>query len=115
MIASESLEAANDAAEEAGRQSPLHAHAPRRGPIRWLLALMLLINLAASLYQLPLNRVIERRLCRMYYGYQGGDIDERLCKVDVVQQGLAWTQGVMETAWVVGGEYQALHLHYFVC
>ncbi len=103
-------------AEDAAYGSP-HASddadiAPRRRTrIRSLLALMLLVNLAASLYQLPLNRVVERRLCREYYARQSpeavppdGSIDERLCKVDEVQQGLAWIQGVMETAWVVGGE-----------
>lgn len=64
-----------------------------------------------SLYQLPLNRVIERRLCREYYADQdptmidpGGNVSEALCKVDVVQRELAWIQGAMETAWIVGGQ-----------
>jgi hypothetical protein len=63
-----------------------------------------------SVYQLPLNRVIERRLCREYYAEHGpavmnpgGDVDEQLCKVDVVQRELAWIQGAMETAWIIGG------------
>jgi hypothetical protein len=63
-----------------------------------------------SLYQLPLNRVIERRLCREYYAEhdpaQGSDgpIDEGLCKIEQVQQSLGSIQGVMETIWIVGGE-----------
>ncbi|KAJ9157593.1 Major facilitator superfamily transporter [Pleurostoma richardsiae] len=62
-----------------------------------------------SLYQLPLNRVIERRLCREYYGKNdpsainpGGSVDEKLCKLDEIQEDLGWIQGVMETVWIVG-------------
>ncbi len=115
------------------RARPIGGASGSRNRIAPLLALMLVVNLAASLYQLPLNRAVERRLCREYYdrhhgslpitaslgwagdfglGTQAGtrarrerdDIDERLCKVDEVQQGLAWIQGVMETAWIVGGK-----------
>ncbi|OLN87449.1 hypothetical protein CCHL11_09121 [Colletotrichum chlorophyti] len=81
----------------------------RKVGIGALLAVVLLVNLAASLYQLPLNRVIERRLCREYYAEndpsvidRDGNIEERLCKIDSVQRGLAWIQGTMETAWIVG-------------
>ncbi|OIW26893.1 hypothetical protein CONLIGDRAFT_581732 [Coniochaeta ligniaria NRRL 30616] len=62
-----------------------------------------------SLYQLPLNRVIERRLCREYYAAEDptvfdllGEVGEELCKIDPVQRELAWIQGAMETAWIVG-------------
>jgi len=34
----------------------------------------------------------------------GGNVSEELCKVDEVQQGLGWIQGVMDTEWIVGGE-----------
>ncbi|KAI3547466.1 major facilitator superfamily transporter [Colletotrichum abscissum] len=71
--------------------------------------MILLVNLAASLYQLPLSRVIERRLCREHYAVtdpsvidKDGNVAEGFCKVDDVQQGLAWIQGTMETAWIVG-------------
>ncbi|KAK0382037.1 major facilitator superfamily transporter [Colletotrichum limetticola] len=80
-----------------------------RSGIWALLALVLLVNLAASLYQLPLSRVIERRLCREHYAVtdpsvidKDGNVAEGFCKVDDVQQGLAWIQGTMETAWIVG-------------
>lgn len=83
---------------------------PPRSAITALLSLLLLVNLAASLYQLPLNRVIERRLCREYYVEHDpaaiqpdGSIKEELCKIDAVQQGLGWIQGTMDTLWVVGG------------
>lgn len=75
-----------------------------------LLGLVLLVNLSMSLYQLPLNRVIERRLCREYYAAADptvfdphGEVSEDLCKIDAVQSELAWIQGAMETAWIVGG------------
>lgn len=89
---------------------------PRRAGIWALLSLVLLVNLAASLYQLPLSRVIERRLCREHYAVtdpsvidKDGNIAEGLCKVDNVQQGLAWIQGTMETAWIVGGKRAGSH------
>ncbi|KAI1468323.1 MFS general substrate transporter [Daldinia caldariorum] len=74
-----------------------------------LLILLLLVNLGTTLYQLPLNRVIEKRLCREYYIIhdpsiidRDGNISERHCKLDVIQQSLAWTTGTMETLWIVG-------------
>lgn len=82
-----------------------------------LLALILLVNLSASLYQLPLNRIIERRLCQDYYGIHDpsaisddGNIDEKLCKIDDVQKSLAWIVGIMETLWIVGGELGAIEV-----
>ncbi|KAK3937026.1 major facilitator superfamily domain-containing protein [Diplogelasinospora grovesii] len=89
-------------------------HSPPKAPppktvIRALLGLLVLVNLSWSLYQLPLNRVIERRLCAEYYLSHdprviGGDgsVPEELCKVDEIQQGLGKLQGGMETAWIVG-------------
>ncbi|KAI0165328.1 major facilitator superfamily transporter [Hypoxylon sp. FL1284] len=89
------------------RPTRRRAH-PKRA-ILALLALLLLVNLAASLYQLPLNRVIERRFCREYYSAhdpsvidENGTIDEKLCKIDAVQQRLAWLMGIMDTLWIVG-------------
>ena len=79
--------------------------------IRPLLVLVALVSLSWSLYQLPLNRVIERRLCRDYYAIHDpsvvgpdGTVREELCKEDPIQQGLGRLQGMMETAWVVGGK-----------
>ncbi|KAM7203184.1 hypothetical protein V8F20_004126 [Naviculisporaceae sp. PSN 640] len=82
--------------------------------IRILFLLVALVSLAWSLYQLPLNRVVERRLCVEYYrdhepslwhgdgNGNGNEIPEEMCKVDEVQQGLGRIQGFMETGWVVG-------------
>lgn len=93
-----------------GTTIPSH-RGTRRMAVRPVLVLLLLVNLAMSLYQLPLNRVIERRVCREYYSDNDpkkinpdGSVDEKLCKIDLVQQTLGSLQGVMETIWIVGGE-----------
>ena len=89
-----------------------HRERPPSFAIAALLALLLLVNLSASLYQLPLNRVVESRLCHEYYGQHDpsvigsdGNIDEELCKIDSVQAGLGRIQGFMDTEWIVGGEH----------
>ncbi|PSN70196.1 MFS general substrate transporter [Corynespora cassiicola Philippines] len=73
-----------------------------------LIVLLILVHLSASLYTLPLNRVIELRLCREHYTTHklpnvnpDGSIPEKLCKIDPVQKQLAWLQGIMETTLVV--------------
>ncbi|KAI5925659.1 major facilitator superfamily domain-containing protein [Camillea tinctor] len=92
---------------------PIRARArapgPRRLAIAPILALLLLVNLATgSLFQLPLNRLVEQVLCREYYGTHDPSVDpskginEELCKVDEVQKGLAWIVGMMETGWILG-------------
>lgn len=102
------IEGNHDAGEQDVGELPRSR--PWRATIGALLALLLLVNLSTSLYQLPSNRVIERRLCRDYYDendpsrvFPGGAIPEDLCKIDEVQKGLAWIQGAMDTAWIVGG------------
>ncbi|KAF2791103.1 hypothetical protein K505DRAFT_364116 [Melanomma pulvis-pyrius CBS 109.77] len=61
-----------------------------------------------ALYNLPLNRVIERRLCQEHYALfdpsvigPDGSIPEKMCKIKDVQSQLAWLQGIMETTFVV--------------
>ncbi|KAI0127581.1 major facilitator superfamily transporter [Xylariales sp. AK1849] len=103
-VAAEELDQ-QDAYERPARARPVQPKAA----IGALLALLLLVNLSTSLYQLPLNRVIERRLCREYYaehdpsqiGHDGSIVEDQ-CKVDEIQKGLAWILGAMETAWIVG-------------
>lgn len=104
-----------DEVESDGPFSSRH-HSPRpkrRSAVGPVLGLLLLVNLSMSLYQLPLNRVIERRLCREYYASTdpkiigpGGSVDEDLCKIDSVQTSLGWIQGVMDTIWIGGGEFK---------
>ncbi|KAF2192726.1 hypothetical protein K469DRAFT_731187 [Zopfia rhizophila CBS 207.26] len=87
--------------------SPINS---RRGPFSlWpLLLLLILTNMSSSLYSLPLNRLVEMRLCREHYQRHDsfviqfdGSIPEKLCKIDEVQKQLAWLQGIMETTYVV--------------
>lgn len=83
---------------------------PRQHRIWPLLLLLILVHLSTVLYTLPLNRVIELRLCEEHYALHdpksipyNGVIPEKLCKIDVVQRKLAWLQGIMETTLVVCG------------
>lgn len=82
------------------------------------LGLVLLVNLSTSLYQLPVNRVIERRLCRDHFAEHDpskiradGSVDEDLCKLPSVESGLARIQGLIETTWIIGGESRTLVTH----
>lgn len=84
-------------------QSNLHSLVP-------LLLLLGLVNMASALYTLPLNRVIEMRLCEEHYARTKpsvlspeGSVPEKLCKIDEVQKQLAWLQGIMETTLVICG------------
>lgn len=95
--------------EDDAESGPHRRQKPPPSAIAALLGLLLLVNLSASLYQLPLNRVVERRLCQEYYSQHDpsvitpdGDIDENLCKTDPIQAGLGRIQGVMDTEWIVG-------------
>jgi hypothetical protein len=84
---------------------------PSGHPIWPLLLLLALVYLSSVLYTLPLNRVVELRLCQEYYErldpsriQRDGTIPEKLCKVDEVQQQLAWLQGIMETTLIICGK-----------
>jgi hypothetical protein len=86
---------------------PLHLRKHRMWP---LIVLLILVHLSTVLYTLPLNRVIELRLCQTYYALHdpssiapNGSIPESLCKIDGVQRQLAWLQGIMDTTMVVCG------------
>ncbi|KAF2132125.1 hypothetical protein P153DRAFT_373932 [Dothidotthia symphoricarpi CBS 119687] len=92
---------------------PSRTSSPTRIPLRkhpiWpLISILVLIHLSTALYTLPLNRVIERRLCQEHYARldphsfpPGGIIPEKVCKIDAVQRQLAWLQGIMETTLVI--------------
>jgi hypothetical protein len=71
---------------------------------------MALVSLAWSVYQLPVSRVVESRLCHDYYAVHdpsvlppAGSIPEELCKLDEVQRQLGRIQGAMDAMWVAGG------------
>ncbi|KAF2819922.1 hypothetical protein CC86DRAFT_334107 [Ophiobolus disseminans] len=87
--------------------SPINPHITKHR-IYPLILLLILVHLSTVLYTLPLNRVIELRLCQTYYALHDplsirpdGSIPESLCKIDTVQRQLAWLQGIMETTSVV--------------
>ncbi|KAI0544150.1 hypothetical protein F4679DRAFT_56519 [Xylaria curta] len=82
-------------------QTPTRSPWPLRHAIWLVLFLLLLVNLTSGISNIPLNRLLERRLCRAYYD-SDHDVDEELCKVDSVQQDLAWIMGAFETLWIVG-------------
>ncbi|KAF2756243.1 hypothetical protein EJ05DRAFT_95028 [Pseudovirgaria hyperparasitica] len=78
-------------------------------PLKALLVLLLFVNFAQGLYTLPLNKIIEQRLCREYYQeydpshvQADGTIDESMCKISQIQSRLATLQGIMETTWTIG-------------
>lgn len=90
--------------------SPLKSLPRMKHRIWPLLVLLVLVHLSTVLYTLPLNRVIEARLCQEYYELQNpisilpdSSIPEKLCKISEVQRKLAWLQGIMETTLVVCG------------
>lgn len=96
--------------ERAGDRDASQPRGRQPAAVRAVLLLLLLVNLAMSLYQLPVNRVVERRVCREYYAARdpakvgpGGGVDEQLCKIEAVQKTLGSLQGAMETIWIVGG------------
>jgi hypothetical protein len=95
-------------------QSPNSSEMPslhlKRHRIWPLITLLILVHLSAVLCALPLNRVIESRLCLEHYKLHNpasvppdGSIPENLCKIDEVQKWLAWLQGIVETTLVVCG------------
>lgn len=104
----------NEHLDDTAINAVLRTRKPAKSAIAALLS-VLLVNLAASLYQLPLNRVVERRLCLEFYNQHDpskirpdGSIEESLCKaVNSVQQGLGRIQGAMDTIWIIGGTRQA--------
>ncbi|KAH5125295.1 hypothetical protein HBH71_005050 [Parastagonospora nodorum] len=88
--------------------SPMPSFHFKRHSIWPLIGLLILVHLSTVLYTLPLNRVIESRLCLEHYKLHepasippDGSIPEKLCKINEVQRQLAWLQGIMETTLIV--------------
>jgi hypothetical protein len=77
---------------------------------RALVVLVACQGIAVRIMSLPLNRVIESRYCFDYFLDHdpsvigpGGEIAEELCKIDLVQEQLAWLQGSIETLHILCG------------
>ena len=90
------------------------AHVSQRVPLIALLSIVLLLSTASRLINLPLNRIMELRLCQDFYAVHDpariapdGSVPEAMCKLDAIQQKLGWLQGALETAMiVVGGPFE---------
>jgi len=106
----------NRSLESSERQdAPPKSERASQRAIWTLLLLLVFTNMATRLYDLPLNRVIEMRLCRDYYTQRdpdrfgpGGSVPEKLCKIDEVQRKLAWLQGIMEATVITCGRCQSM-------
>jgi hypothetical protein len=82
-----------------------------------VLALLAMQLMAVRLMSLPLNRVIELRYCQEYYQTHDpsvidshGNIPEKLCKLDSIQQQLAWMQGALDILHALCGKCGGLPL-----
>ena len=100
-----------------GDENHSHSHTVQGLPssVFIILVLLGLQNLGLKVMHLPLNRLIEIRFCQEYYEAHApsvipslGDIPESLCKVDSIQQRLAWLFGTIETVHIIIGIYFVL-------
>ncbi|KAI1332199.1 hypothetical protein F5Y16DRAFT_169506 [Xylariaceae sp. FL0255] len=78
----------------------------------WLvISLLCIINLTSGITNIPVNRLLEQRLCKQYYD-SDHDVDEERCKVDEIQQQMAWIMGALETLWTMGDFLVAIPLSF---
>lgn len=88
----------------------------RRRTILLLLLYLVFLDLGYELIVPAQTRVLERMYCRLYYedhdsviysGDTNGGIDERLCKVGVIQSEVAMLKGWQITLDSIGSEFLA--------
>lgn len=110
MPSSEQAKVAPDANSENARNASSDSNRAR-STICILLLLLGLQIMAVRIVSLPLNRMIELRYCWEYYTRYdpskieiGGKIPEKLCKIDIVQQRLAWMHGSIEMLHTLCGQ-----------
>ncbi|KAF2094187.1 MFS general substrate transporter [Rhizodiscina lignyota] len=96
-----SSDSIDDGQRFSGRKTP-------RVKVCALIAVIACQTMALRVMTLPLSRVIESRYCREYYREHDpsvishdGTVPEELCKLNSVQQQLAWLQGSIETLHVL--------------
>jgi hypothetical protein len=105
----------NDDINNTNGRSPCKTR-PTQPPLRLRLApwacvmLVILSTLAARILNPPLNRLVELNICRTYYAQydpsvigHDGDVDEELCKLDPIQERLAYLLGLVETIMIICG------------
>ena len=68
-------------------------------------------NIATRIITPPLYRLVELTICRAYYQAHNpsvigrtGDVAEEYCKLDIVQEKLAYLMGIVETIKIICGE-----------
>ena len=94
----------------------IHARQLRWAP--WTcIVISLLNNLGLRLIQVPLLRILELGLCRRYYSIHdpsvidsNGNVDEHLCKIDSVQEGVAYIIGLLGTITMICGRNTLLSI-----
>ncbi|KAI1151927.1 major facilitator superfamily domain-containing protein [Nemania diffusa] len=99
-----------EASSHVSNSDPLSPGPPPRADLRlhlvpWLVgAIQLLATLGHWLNNVPLSRLLELNLCRAYYLAHDpsfvdpdGNVEERFCKLDDVQESLAFYLGLLST------------------
>ncbi|KAI1261976.1 major facilitator superfamily domain-containing protein [Xylariaceae sp. FL1019] len=102
-------EASQGMAPQRSRRSSMDQARPSHTAVYLVMVLLLLVNLTTGITNIPLNRLLERRLCRQFYS-SDNEIDEDLCKIDQVQKTLAWIMGGFDTLWTVGDSVTTIPL-----
>ncbi|RCI08561.1 hypothetical protein L249_8788 [Ophiocordyceps polyrhachis-furcata BCC 54312] len=79
--------------------------APSRSTVLLLSLVIFSLSCFSSVSSVPLNRLLEHRLCRQYGAHHArlSFFDERVCKADVVQSQLAHINGILDTLEAVVG------------
>ncbi|RDA85478.1 hypothetical protein CP532_0019 [Ophiocordyceps camponoti-leonardi (nom. inval.)] len=79
--------------------------APSRSTVILLSLVIFSLSCFSSVGSVPLNRLLEDRLCRQYGAHHArlSFFDERVCKADAVQSQLAYINGILETLEAVVG------------
>lgn len=100
---------AAEVAEDENVSLRLQENLPLR-QITVLIVLVLCRSIAVQIMNLPLNRLIESRYCLKYYQDHDpssippdGNMQEHMCKFNIIQEQLAWLQGVTETIHLLCG------------
>lgn len=109
-----------EASSHVSNSDPLSPGPPPRADLRlhlvpWLVgAIQLLATLGHWLNNVPLSRLLELNLCRAYYLAHDpsfvdpdGNVEERFCKLDDVQESLAFYLGLLSTLELVCGNLRS--------
>lgn len=78
----------------------------------YLLLLNVLLEIEEVVQMAPTIRLLENAICNKYYasGATHGIIDEKLCKIDEIQERLAHIRGFLSFFDAIPGQMPAIHL-----